>query len=65
MTAITFDTLKFVERLKLGGVSDEQAKAEVEALGDALKETLVVREFSTKQDLTGNSVNPLLFRLGI
>jgi hypothetical protein len=30
MAAITFDTLKFVERLKAAGVSEEQAKAEVE-----------------------------------
>lgn len=32
MATITFDTLKFVERLKLAGVSEEQAKAEVEVL---------------------------------
>lgn len=47
MTTITFDTLKFVERLKAGGVSDEQAKAEVEALG----ETIAIRELATKSDL--------------
>lgn len=51
MTTITFDTLKFVERLKAGGVSDEQAKAEVEALSAALNETIVVRDLATKRDL--------------
>ena len=28
MAAITFDTLKFVEKLKAAGISDAQAKAE-------------------------------------
>jgi hypothetical protein len=51
MTTITFDTLKFVERLKLAGVSEEQAKAEVEALTAALNETIAVRELATKTDL--------------
>ena len=51
MTTITFDTLKFVERLKSSGVSDEQAKAEVEALTAALNETIAVRELATKSDL--------------
>ena len=37
MATITFDTLKFVERLKAAGISEAQAKAEalVEALGGA------------------------------
>jgi hypothetical protein len=51
MTTITFDALKFVERLKAGGVSDEQAKAEVEALAEALSETIAIRELATKSDL--------------
>ena len=51
MTTITFDTLKFVERLKLAGVSEEQAKAEVEALTNALNETIATRELATKIDL--------------
>jgi hypothetical protein len=49
MTTMTFDTLKFVERLKAGGVSDEQA--EVEALAAALGETIAIRELATKSDL--------------
>lgn len=51
MTTITFDTLKFVERLKAAGVPEEQAKAEVEALSEALSETIAVRELATKTDL--------------
>lgn len=51
MSTITFDTLKFVERLKSAGVSEEQAKAEVEALTAALNETIAVRELATKYDL--------------
>ena len=51
MTTITFDTLKFVERLKSAGVSEEQAKAEVEALTSALNETISVRDLATKSDL--------------
>lgn len=55
MATITFDTLKFVERLKAAGVPEEQAKAEVEALAEALSETIAVRELATKSDL--ESVN--------
>ncbi len=40
MTAITFDTLKFVERLTAAGVPDAQAKAEASALRDVLAEAL-------------------------
>lgn len=35
MSTITFDTLKFVEKLKAGGVPEAQAKAEAEALVSA------------------------------
>lgn len=51
MAAITFDTLKFVERLRAAGVSEEHAKAEVEALTEALNETILVRDLATKSDL--------------
>lgn len=36
MSAITFDTLKFVEKLKAAGVPEAQAKAEAEALSEVL-----------------------------
>ncbi len=42
MTTATFDTLQFVERLTQAGVPPEQAKAEAEALRDALKSTEIV-----------------------
>lgn len=51
MATITFDTLKFVERLKSAGVPDGQAKAEAEALSEALSETIAIRELATKADL--------------
>ena len=51
MATITFDTLKFVERLRSAGVPDAQAKAEAEALSEALAETIAIRELATKADL--------------
>ena len=42
MATITFDTLKFVERLKAGGVPEDQAKAEAEALVAAFSETMIL-----------------------
>lgn len=48
MAAITFDTLKYVERLEKAGVPREQAKAEAEA--EALVEVLS----SGVQDLVTN-----------
>ena len=40
MTMITFDTLKFVERLEKAGVSREQASAMAEAQKDAFSEAM-------------------------
>jgi len=48
MTTITFDTLKFVERLKAAGVSDAQAKAEAEVFAEVLN----TADVATKRDLT-------------
>lgn len=47
MTSITFDTHKFVRRLKESGFTEEQA----EAVADAFKETRGEAELATKQDL--------------
>ena len=47
MTTITFDTLKFVERLKSAGVSEEQAKAFSEAFKEAQGES----DLATKRDI--------------
>ena len=47
----TFDTLKFVERLKAGGVPDDaQAKAEAEALVAAFSEAMD-SQLATKSDI--------------
>jgi hypothetical protein len=60
MATITFDTLKFVERLKAAGVPEAQAKAEAEALQEALgtaafdlvtKDYLDARLEASKSDL--------------
>ncbi|BBL71991.1 hypothetical protein [Methylogaea oryzae] len=49
MAAITFDTLKFVEHLTAAGVPHAQAKAEVEALTEALQSSAL--ELATKDDI--------------
>lgn len=50
MGTITFDTLKFVEKLRAGGVPEEQAKAEVEALVTAFSEAMD-SQLATKTDI--------------
>ena len=50
MTTITFDTLKFVERLKAAGVPEEQAKAIMEAQKEALGEAALLT-LATKSDI--------------
>ncbi len=49
MAAITFDTLKYANKLKSAGVPDKQAEAEAEALSEALEVNL--KELVTKEDL--------------
>ena len=51
MSGITFDTLKYVDRLEKAGVSREQAKAEAEALQEALGEAHDKAALTTKSDL--------------
>jgi hypothetical protein len=50
MATITFDTLKFVEKLRAGGVPEEQAKAEAEALVFAFSEAMD-SQLATKTDI--------------
>jgi len=50
MATITFDTLKFVERLEKAGVSREQASAMAEAQKDAFSEAMD-SQIATKSDL--------------
>lgn len=50
MATVTFDTLKFVDKLEQAGVSREQAKAEAEALVTALSEAMD-SQLATKGDI--------------
>ena len=49
MATMTFDTLKFVEKLKAGGVPEVQAKAEAEAWVTAFSEAMD-SQLATKSD---------------
>lgn len=51
MTAITFDTLKYVERLTAAGMPEQHAKAEAEALRDALGDMIELKNLATKEDI--------------
>lgn len=50
MATITFDTLKFVEKLKSAGIVEEHAKAEAEALVIAFSEAMD-SQLVTKADI--------------
>jgi len=50
MATITFDTLKFVEKLKSAGIAEEHAKAEAEALVSAFSEAMD-SQLATKADI--------------
>ncbi len=48
MTTVSFDTLKFANKLKSAGVPDKQAEAEAEAISEALEvnlKDLVTKEY--------------------
>jgi hypothetical protein len=47
MATITFDTHKFIRRLRDSGISEEQA----EAIADAFREAHLEAEVATKSDL--------------
>jgi hypothetical protein len=44
MTEILFDRLAYLDRLKRAGISDEHARAHVEALDQALRETAGIED---------------------
>ncbi len=50
MATITFDTLKFVEKLRAAGVPEAQAKAQAEVLVSALSEAMEI-QLATKSDI--------------
>ena len=47
MPSITFDTHKFIRRLREAGISEEQA----EAIAEAFRDANLVAEIATKTDL--------------
>jgi hypothetical protein len=60
MAVITFDTLKFANKLKAAGVPSEQAEAEAAALSEVLEVNL--KELATKDDLK-NSLRELEMKI--
>lgn len=62
MTTITFDTLKFVETLKAGNFSDEQAKALTSALKEAQEARL--EDLATKNDLASLELRLIKWMVG-
>lgn len=62
MTAITFDTLAYFEKLKAAGVPEQQAKVQAEAMAEIIDEKL-----ATKKDmlmLEEKLIYKLTIRLG-
>lgn len=64
MTTGTFDTLKFVERLKAAGFPEAQAKAIAEAQQDALSES-VTTQLATKADLAEFNLDVIKWMVGL
>jgi len=50
MSAITFDTLKYAEKLKAAGIPEAHAKAEAEALVSAFAEAMDA-QLATRSDI--------------
>lgn len=51
MTTLTFDTLRFANRLKAAGVPDKQAEAEAEVLAEVLADAVKTADLVTKNDM--------------
>ncbi len=58
---IIFDTLRFTETLKSGGFSDQQAKAEVNAIQDAFTQVLD-SQIASKTDIQNIQTEQRLMR---
>ena len=65
MTATTFDTLGYFEKLKAAGVPEVQAKAMTEVQAEAMKDFVASRELATKADLLDLKHELLKWVLGI
>lgn len=64
MSTVTFDTLKFVEKLKAAGVPEAQAKAMAEAQAEALSES-TANTLATKADLSELKPGIIKWMVGI
>jgi hypothetical protein len=64
VATVTFDTLKFVERLKAAGVPEGQAKAIAEAQQEALSES-VTTQLATKTDLAELKLDVIKWMVGL
>ena len=51
MTALTFDTLRYANKLKAAGVPEKQAEAEAEALADVMSDAVKTADLVTKNDM--------------
>ena len=52
MATLTFDTLKFANKLKAAGLPPDQAEAQAEALAEVIE--LNIQDLVTKEDLTAS-----------
>ena len=64
MSTVTFDTLKFVERLKAGGMDEKTAKALAEAQSEVFAEALD-SQLATKQDLVELKLDMIKWMVGL
>jgi hypothetical protein len=71
MSAIPFDTLKFVERLEAGGFTHSQAKAAAEAFAEATsqelatKSDLAVLKFDLRAEITAVKTDLIKWMVGL
>ncbi|HEY3325953.1 MAG TPA: hypothetical protein VGK14_02145 [Novimethylophilus sp.] len=64
MSTVTFDILKFVEKLKEAGMPEGQAKAIAEAQVEALSES-ATSTLATKTDLVELKIDVIKWMVGI
>lgn len=65
MTTLTFDTLKFANRLKAAGVPAQQAEAEAEALAEVLSDAVKTSDLTTKADLHDSELRIIKWVVGM
>jgi hypothetical protein len=65
MTAITFDTLRFVKTLEAAGIEHSQAEAFAEAQREAFSELVSLGDLATKRDLSEMKYDLLKWIVGL